>query len=697
MRIKKLEITEFGKFNNMMIDFNDGINVIHGANESGKSTIMSFIYAMLFDTEKGEGIYNVSSIYSRFRQWDSNNPPSGAMEFEHEGISYRIEKTFNKRNQVLRLINLDIGREVFPAGETLKKLLAGLNWMDYPSTYFYGENAARPGKSLGRSITKHALKNGDFGPHKIDTDYAVSLLENKKRDFLNDEDSRRIRELDEIILNEEKTEKELDRIAAMELCGMTEIEELSIRQEKLSRKSLYEENEKEYFKNRERYNAYKKDVEFQKQLSTQLEDAIIRRGEIEENSEKLVRCKEELSAVRNFIKRTHDLEIRLNQETEAILNSMRTDNRNGFSRQLTLAGFVFLLCFIGIVFLAEKRPVYAGVCFAGSIAGVVMFINMTLRLHAERRKTGSRLESLRDSMQDLENEKEIFTRTHSSEEELSQRLEVYLKEDGCGPEVLAKEKELAEEIKKLESELSVRHKELLTFFGKFGGVEDLKDDELNIQEVRLREEAEKKASELEKVKSKISGLRESVIKLHMQIEAGEENEEKLLKHRDERSKILERKASSEREAEAIGYAIDAINEISVRTHEGVGRAVNQKASEYAQAFTSNKYTSFLTDENLNCKVDYLNKYVEIEKLSNGTKCQLGLALRLAAGDIILKDYELPLVFDDAFVYYDDNRLAATLRKLGSGRYGQVIIFTCQSREETILSQLDLDCLCTELK
>ena len=48
MIIKSLEIISFGKFKNKTIDFDDGLNVICGDNESGKSTIMSFIYAMLY-------------------------------------------------------------------------------------------------------------------------------------------------------------------------------------------------------------------------------------------------------------------------------------------------------------------------------------------------------------------------------------------------------------------------------------------------------------------------------------------------------------------------------------------------------------------------------------------------------------------------------------------------------------------------
>lgn len=48
MIIKKLEIISFGKFSNKVVEFSDGLNIIFGNNESGKSTIISFIYAMFY-------------------------------------------------------------------------------------------------------------------------------------------------------------------------------------------------------------------------------------------------------------------------------------------------------------------------------------------------------------------------------------------------------------------------------------------------------------------------------------------------------------------------------------------------------------------------------------------------------------------------------------------------------------------------
>ncbi|MFR4625733.1 MAG: ATP-binding protein [Dorea formicigenerans] len=53
MKIKELRLKNFGKFTNKEIHFLDGMNVIYGENESGKSTLYTFIRAMLLGWNEG--------------------------------------------------------------------------------------------------------------------------------------------------------------------------------------------------------------------------------------------------------------------------------------------------------------------------------------------------------------------------------------------------------------------------------------------------------------------------------------------------------------------------------------------------------------------------------------------------------------------------------------------------------------------
>ena len=63
--------------------------------------------------------------------------------------------------------------------------------------------------------------------------------------------------------------------------------------------------------------------------------------------------------------------------------------------------------------------------------------------------------------------------------------------------------------------------------------------------------------------------------------------------------------------------------------------------------------------------------------------QLYFALRLAIAQELTPD--APLILDDAFVRFDDDRLTKALELLKEeSTQRQVLIFTCQSRERRIL-------------
>ena len=52
MKINKIKINSFGKLRNKEIEFKNGINILYGENESGKSTIMNFIKNTLYGISK---------------------------------------------------------------------------------------------------------------------------------------------------------------------------------------------------------------------------------------------------------------------------------------------------------------------------------------------------------------------------------------------------------------------------------------------------------------------------------------------------------------------------------------------------------------------------------------------------------------------------------------------------------------------
>ena len=92
------------------------------------------------------------------------------------------------------------------------------------------------------------------------------------------------------------------------------------------------------------------------------------------------------------------------------------------------------------------------------------------------------------------------------------------------------------------------------------------------------------------------------------------------------------------------------------------------------------------DENLNVFMNTPTKLVPIDQVSSGTMDQIYLALRLAAAKLIQDGkQEMPLIFDDSFVLYDDERLRTALKWLAASCKGQVLLITCHQREAQMLT------------
>ena len=84
----------------------------------------------------------------------------------------------------------------------------------------------------------------------------------------------------------------------------------------------------------------------------------------------------------------------------------------------------------------------------------------------------------------------------------------------------------------------------------------------------------------------------------------------------------------------------------------------------------------------------------MEQVSQGTLEQIYFAFRMAVSSL-LHEEEYPVILDDTFVFYDESRLKRTLKWLADHKQ-QVIIFTCQKREEELLGNLGIPYTKTEL-
>jgi uncharacterized protein YhaN len=140
------------------------------------------------------------------------------------------------------------------------------------------------------------------------------------------------------------------------------------------------------------------------------------------------------------------------------------------------------------------------------------------------------------------------------------------------------------------------------------------------------------------------------------------------------------------EIAAIDLAQETMTSLSTSIRNSFGLYLNKEASQLIHQITGGIYNSMSVDENLHVFMNTKTKLVPLNQVSSGTMDQVYLALRLAAAKLIQKGEDsLPLIFDDSFVLYDDERLRTALRWLVKAYPGQIIIFTCHQREAQMLT------------
>ncbi len=87
MRLLDLHIDGFGKFHDRSVKFEDGMNIVYGKIEGGKSSLHTFIRCMLFGLERGRGRASRNDLYSRYEPGRTKQPTAGGSAWRKTGPS----------------------------------------------------------------------------------------------------------------------------------------------------------------------------------------------------------------------------------------------------------------------------------------------------------------------------------------------------------------------------------------------------------------------------------------------------------------------------------------------------------------------------------------------------------------------------------------------------------------------------------
>ncbi|GIM29181.1 hypothetical protein CPJCM30710_18470 [Clostridium polyendosporum] len=138
---------------------------------------------------------------------------------------------------------------------------------------------------------------------------------------------------------------------------------------------------------------------------------------------------------------------------------------------------------------------------------------------------------------------------------------------------------------------------------------------------------------------------------------------------------------------ALNIAQETMNEAFKEIQKSFGPLLNKKVAEHLQALTDMRYNEVKVSESYEVRVTDQEGHnlLHVDYLSNGAWDQVYLSLRLALIDLIFSDKMVPIILDDAFVQYDDERIKRVLEELYKiSKNKQIIIFSCQKREMEFL-------------
>lgn len=607
MKIKRIHINHFGKLNNETLSFGDGIHVISGENESGKSTLHAFFRSMLFGIERGRGRAARTDAYSRYQPWEGGSY-GGVLELERDQSTYSIYRTFEKSSPVCRLADETRSRELEPSAENFSELLCGLTPALFGNTISVSQLKAETNADLADSLRNHIVNLHTTGSATLNVNRAIDSLRADKKKL----EAGIVRDADQ------ETEVLTEQLASLEQV----LKDSSAEQEiaRLEKKKGILEETIQFLGTRQQRMAHQQ-----------------KRGE---NALTHYHFSHPAEADEVYAQ-TEELEAQADQYLSRYHRPLGLILRFALLLFSLLLAILLLFCgYHGIQRISSAQYPIAALFFGGSLlSGVGIFFAMrrffaAASYHAlmrelkgiwedhfdepPKRMTRKRLEDLKKKLNSCRN---LFATMQDSQDSI------------------------ANDMKKLmaaQTELNTLNQEL--------------------------EKAQHVSWQAEQMGERRRALEEQIEVL--------------------RGTVEENKAKKEDQA-AIQLAIDTLQHLSTHVFDSFGYFLEETTSQILSGITGGAYTGVSIDTDLSISLDQNGRRVLLHQVSSGTMDQVYLALRLACIEFLWPDEAMPLFLDDTFALYDKDRLAATLRWLSENYTGQIFIFSCHTREEELLKELNI--------
>lgn len=692
MKIKNIKVNAYGNIENKDINLEEGINIIHGANESGKSTLLNYIISIFYGISRNKD-GKVLSDYEKYKPWNSNEF-SGRISYKLEnGEKYEIFRDFNKKNPKIYNDKLE---DISDRFETDKKdgskffiEQMGIDKQMYLSTVVSTQEEVRLDEKNQNMLIQKIANLAGTGEDNVSYKKALIKLQEKIRDEIGTNKTsqkpiniieKEIVEINNKIVETEKYRNRKYEIDAEKEQILSELKKLE------QQKQILQELQNSMKSEEETKNRLEIREKNRKDNIAKINELTNQKNTINAESERVQSAKNHLQ---DIIKGHKENIEKLNSEIEKIANEKEeTQEKEKPSISFIVITVVLAIALICSIILI-KNYIVSGILGVAIIANIVFYVINKNKQKVNKAKLREKINQEKQYKREkLENQKQqIIANVNTTEKELEKQEE--------------EEKQVNSELSMLKGQIILLEKNNEKITG-----------EIEQDNKAIKEESNKNKQQIiEKYKDKnindllyindyqnyISKIEETINNNRIRIKGLEIEYNTIVPQLDEMV-VLEEKREADKEKLAelrekesiINIAIENLMDAYEEMKTTITPKFTKNLSESIQKISSNKYNKVtINDENGMIIENNRGEYVEAIKLSTGTIDQLYLALRLSMIDELSKE-NLPIILDESFAYSDNNRLKNMLQYLTSDLNNhQTIIFTCTDREQKMLEEMNI--------
>ncbi len=705
MWIKKLYAT-FGKLENETMELTPGLNIVYGENESGKSTWTSFIRAMFYGVAtRDQRKTGYLPDKEKFAPWNGS-PMYGKMELSSDAGDITIERTAARGGVLSKVTSKydETGLDA-PYGEEL----VGVSQSVYERTAFIGQSGVKV--TSDADCERRILSGASSGDEGVSAGEVASRLRKKQRSLRYNKSGIlpqlevEISGLSGRIEEVRAAESEISQIA--ESISSFKEAETRLHREKLIAKAEEEKKKTDFLAEAtEAYDAARENAE-------RLKDAPSRR-----DFDRFAEKKAAYTAAEALLKRSSETCALLKAESEEKKNICESSPFFGMSRaeaealgksmsekageeeekKSSVFPMIFFVAAAVFVVLGIGMPYMFIPALLCAVAGLVLLFEGRKR---NRRENPFEKYGVADVFEFMRRLTEYIDAT-SGEEELSKKLseaEVEVAKAFAQKELLCRDVEsFAEDFKITYDDFEELEEKLRNFtVAREEAEKKFSDAKLRLEtckvtvgetsaDIQYTEEEipDRSSSEIEEELSLLSE-RQKRFEIELATRRAEISGFSVAEAEEKRKVLLENFRKAAAEYDALTLATDVINEAEVELKSRFSPEIERKTAEYFKELCGGNF-SFVKIKNNEFEMDVSKGIATAPRdrlyLSSGTLDELYFALRLALFDTILPEEDAPpMVLDDVFVNFDDERMGKALSLLFEiSKKRQVILFSCHKRE-----------------